>query len=113
MDTRTPDQTVCSSGGADTYHTTHGYINDKDRCLARLKRIEGQARGLHSMVDEERYCIDILTQISAVNAALRSVALGLLDDHMKHCVRDAAKLGGEEADAKFQEVTDAIACFAR
>ena len=112
MDTRTPDQAVSSSGGADTCHT-HGYINDKDRYLARLKRIEGQARGLHSMVDEEQYCIDILTQISAVNAALRSVALGLLDDHMKHCVRDAAKLGGEEADAKFQEVTDAIARFAR
>lgn len=113
MNTRTPDQAVSSSGGADTCHTTHGYINDKDRYLARLKRIEGQARGLHSMVDEEQYCIDILTQISAVNAALRSVALGLLDDHMKHCVRDAAQLGGEEADAKFQEVTDAIARFAR
>ena len=84
MDTRTPDQAASSSGGADTCHTTHGYINDKDRYLARLKRIEGQARGLHSMVDEEQYCIDILTQISAVNAALRSVALGLLDDHMKH-----------------------------
>lgn len=59
------------------------------------------------------YCIDILTQVSAVNSALRNVALGLLDDHMKHCVRDAAELGGEEADAKFQEVTDAIARFAR
>ena len=62
MDTRTPDQAVSSSGGADTCHTIHGYINDKDRYLARLKRIEGQARGLHSMVDEEQYCIDILTQ---------------------------------------------------
>lgn len=113
MDALTPDQTVPADNTTGTCHTTHGYINDKDRYLARLKRIEGQARGIHRMVDEEQYCIDILTQISAVNSALRNVALGLLDDHMKHCVRDAAELGGEAADAKFQEVTDAIARFAR
>ncbi len=73
-------------------HTTDGYITDKDRYPARLKRIEGQARGVARMVDEEQYCIDILTQISALTAALRGVALGLQDDHMKHCVLDAAQL---------------------
>lgn len=87
----------------------HGYISDKDRYLARLKRIEGQARGIHRMVDEEQYCIDILTQISALTNALRNVASGLLDDHIKHCVVDAARLGGEEAELKIKEVTDAVA----
>ena len=91
----------------------HGYISDKERYLARLKRIEGQARGIQRMVDEEQYCIDILTQISALTSALRNVGLGLLDDHMRHCVRDAALVGGEEAAAKFKEVADAIARFSR
>ncbi|WP_225213877.1 metal-sensitive transcriptional regulator [Corynebacterium gallinarum] len=113
MDALTPNQTVPTDDAAGTCYPTHGYINDKDRYLARLKRIEGQVRGIHRMVDEEQYCIDILTQVSAVNSALRNVALGLLDDHMRHCVRDAAQSGGEAADAKFQEVTDAIARFAR
>ena len=94
-------------------HTAHGYISDKDRYLARLKRIEGQARGIHRMIDEEQYCIDILTQISALTSALRNVGLGLLDDHMRHCVADAAQLGGEAADAKFKEATDAIARLMR
>lgn len=102
--TATPD-TEC--------HTTHGYISDKARYLARLKRIEGQARGIHRMVDEEQYCIDILTQISALTSALRNVGLGLLDDHMKHCVLDAAQLGDEAADAKIQEASDAIARLVR
>ena len=97
----------------DKCHTTHGYISDKDRYLARLKRIEGQARGIHRMVDEEQYCIDILTQISALTSALRNVGLGLLDDHMKHCVLDAAQLGSEAADAKIQEASDAIARLVR
>ena len=97
----------------DKCHTTHGYISDKDRYLARLKRIEGQARGIHRMVDEEQYCIDILTQISALTSALRNVGLGLLDDHMKHCVLDAAQLGDEAADAKIQEASDAIARLVR
>lgn len=86
----------------------HGYISEKDRYLARLKRIEGQTRGIHRMIDENAYCIDILTQISAVNAALRSVALGLLDDHLKHCVADAIS-DGQEADAKIKEASAAIA----
>ncbi len=90
-------------------HAHHGYMADKDRYLARLKRIEGQARGIHRMVDEEVYCIDILTQISALTKALEGVALGLLDDHMRHCVVDAAKHGGPEAELKLKEASDAIA----
>ena len=74
-------------------HESHyGYMADKDKYLARLKRIEGQARGIHRMVEEDKYCIDILTQISAMKSALENVALGLMDDHLKHCVIDAAKL---------------------
>lgn len=93
--------------------TTHGYISDKARYLARMKRIEGQARGIHHMVDEEQYCIDILTQISALTSALQGVALRLFDDHMKHCLLDAANLGGDAAEAKIQEASDAIARFVR
>jgi DNA-binding FrmR family transcriptional regulator len=91
----------------------HGYITDKDKYLNRLKRIEGQARGISRMVDEEKYCIDILTQISALNSALQAVAVGLLDDHLKHCVVDAARAGGDEADIKIKEATDAIARLVR
>ncbi|SIR64063.1 metal-sensitive transcriptional regulator [Williamsia sterculiae] len=86
----------------------HGYIADKDRYLARLKRIEGQARGIHRMIDEDTYCIDILTQISALNKALEGVALGLLDDHLRHCLVNAAQEGGPEADAKIKEAMQAI-----
>ena len=94
-------------------HAHHGYISDKDKYLARLKRIEGQARGIHRMVDEEQYCIDILTQISAITSALQNVALGLLDDHLSHCVADAVQLGGEAGDAKIKEASDAIARLVR
>lgn len=94
-------------------HTTHGYVGDKARYLARLKRIEGQARGIHRMIDEDTYCIDVLTQISAMTSALENVALGLLDDHLKHCVVDAAKAGGPEADAKIAEASAAIARFVK
>ncbi|WP_040320060.1 metal-sensitive transcriptional regulator [Aeromicrobium marinum] len=87
----------------------HGYISDKDRYLARLKRIEGQARGIHRMIDEDSYCIDILTQISALTSALENVALGLLDDHLRHCVVDAARAGGPEATEKLDEASRAIA----
>ena len=86
----------------------HGYISDKDRYLARLKRIEGQTGGIHRMIDENAYCIDILTQISAVNAALKGVALGLLDDHLEHCVANAIK-DGQEAEDKIKEASAAIA----
>jgi DNA-binding FrmR family transcriptional regulator len=94
-------------------HSHHGYISDKAKYLARLKRIEGQARGIHRMVDEEQYCIDILTQISALTSALQGVAVGLLDDHLKHCVTDAARSGGAVADAKLAEATQAIARLVR
>lgn len=112
METNTTSEFPTPHDTADC-HSSHGYITEKERYLTRLKRIEGQARGIHRMVDEEQYCIDILTQISALNSALRNVALGLLDDHLKHCVLDAAKAGGEEADAKIQEASEAIARFTR
>jgi DNA-binding FrmR family transcriptional regulator len=91
----------------------HGYIHRKDEYLRRLRRIEGQARGLQRMVEEEKYCIDILTQVSAMTKALHSVALGLLDEHMAHCVVDAAREGGPEAEAKLKEASDAIARLVR
>jgi CsoR family transcriptional regulator, copper-sensing transcriptional repressor len=91
----------------------HGYIQDKDAYLKRLRRIEGQIRGLQRMVDEENYCIDILTHVSAAMKALESVALGLLDDHLAHCVVDAARAGGPDAEAKLQEASAAIARLVR
>jgi DNA-binding FrmR family transcriptional regulator len=91
----------------------HGYIHAKDDYLRRLRRIEGQARGLQRMVEEEQYCIDILTQVSAVTKALQSVALGLLDEHVAHCVADAVRDGGPEADAKLKEASEAIARLVR
>lgn len=94
-------------------HAHHGYLADKEKYLARLKRIEGQARGIHRMVDEEQYCIDILTQISALTSALQGVAVGLLDEHLKHCVTDAVRSGGDVADAKLEEATRAIARLVR
>jgi len=91
------------------HHTHHGYIEDKTQYLQRMKRIEGQARGIARMIDEEQYCIDILTQISALTRAIQGVATGLLDDHLKHCVLDAAKSGNDdEALAKIEEATAAI-----
>ena len=89
-------------------HAHHGYMSEKDAYLRRLKRIEGQARGIHTMIEDEKYCIDILTQISAMTSALEAVALGLLEDHLSHCVVDAARRGGPEADAKVAEATAAI-----
>lgn len=91
----------------------HGYITDKDKYLKRLKRIEGQARGISRMIEEERYCIDILTQTDALTKALQGVALALLDDHLRHCVRDAAAVGGSAADAKLSEASAAIARLVR
>jgi DNA-binding FrmR family transcriptional regulator len=81
--------------------------------LTRLRRIEGQARGIQRMVEEEQYCIDILTQVSAMTKALQSVALGLLDEHMAHCVVDAARQDGYEAEIKLKEASDAIARLVR
>jgi len=97
----------------DEDQTQYGYISNKDAYLKRLRRIEGQARGLQGMVTDDKYCIDILTQVSAMTSALQSVALALLDDHLNHCVRNAAAAGGEEADAKIQEASAAIARLVR
>jgi DNA-binding FrmR family transcriptional regulator len=93
----------------------HGYIaaKSKDAYVKRLRRIEGQARGLQRMVEDEKYCIDILTQVSAMTKALQSVALGLLDDHLAHCVVDAARAGGPEAQEKVREASEAIARLVR
>ena len=102
------ETTIPVEASAESCHTTHGYIGDKSKYLARLKRIEGQARGIHRMVDEEKYCIDILTQVSAVTKALESVSLALLTEHMNHCVVAAARAGDDEADAMIDEVMAAI-----
>lgn len=91
----------------------HGYTGNKDAYLKRLRRIEGQIRGLQRMVDEDQYCIDVLTQISAATKALQSVALGLLDEHMAGCMVDAAKAGGTASEAKVREASDAIARLVR
>jgi DNA-binding FrmR family transcriptional regulator len=91
----------------------HGYIASKDDYLRRLRRIEGQARGLQKMVADEKYCIDILTQVSAMTSALQSVALGLLDEHLSHCVVRAAVEGGPAAEQKIQEASAAIARLVR
>jgi DNA-binding FrmR family transcriptional regulator len=96
-----------------TGHGTPGYSNDKAAVLARLRRIEGQVRGLSRMVEDDTYCIDVLTQVSATTRALESVALKLLDEHLAHCVVDAARAGGDEAETKVREATDAIARLVR
>ena len=90
-----------------------GYAGGKEDYLRRLRRIEGQARGLQKMVEDDKYCIDILTQVSAMTSALQSVALGLLNDHLSHCVVEAARTGGPESDAKVKEAADAIARLVR
>jgi CsoR family transcriptional regulator, copper-sensing transcriptional repressor len=91
----------------------HGYTPGKDEYLRRLRRIEGQVRGLERMVESDEYCIDILTQVSAATRALESVALGLLEDHLGHCVALAVAEGGEVAEAKVREASDAIARLVR
>ncbi len=93
--------------------TLPGYTEEKAAVQRRLKRIEGQIRGLQRMVDEERYCIEILDQISATTRALQAVALGLLDDHLSHCVMDAMAQGGGEGEAKIREASAAIARIVR
>jgi CsoR family transcriptional regulator, copper-sensing transcriptional repressor len=85
-----------------------GYSTDKSDVLARLRRVEGQVRGIARMVDEDTYCIDVLTQVSAATRALESVALLLLHEHVSHCVVDAARRGGDDAQQKVDELTDAV-----
>jgi CsoR family transcriptional regulator, copper-sensing transcriptional repressor len=87
---------------------TPGYHDNKDDLLKRLRRVEGQIRGLHRMVEEDAYCIDVLTQVSAATRALQSVAVGLVDEHLRHCVTDAVAAGGDEAERLVSEATRAI-----
>ena len=91
----------------------YGYTSSKDDYLKRLRRIEGQIRGLQRMVDEDKYCIEILTQVSAATKALHPVALGLMEDHLGHCVAQATAEGGDVAAAKVREASDAIARLVR
>lgn len=88
--------------------TTHGYSDDTAAYLTRLRRVEGQVRGIQRMVEEDAYCIDVLTQVAAVTRALQGVALGLLEDHLRHCVVEAGRTGGEELDDKLAEASAAI-----
>ncbi|HEX8759508.1 MAG TPA: metal-sensitive transcriptional regulator [Pseudonocardiaceae bacterium] len=87
----------------------NGYAQDKDAYLKRMRRIEGQIRGIAKMIENDEYCIDVLTQVSAATKALQAVALGLLDEHLKHCVTQAAAQGGQVTDAKVAEASAAIA----
>lgn len=91
----------------------HGYSQHKENYAKRLRRIEGQVRGIAKMIEDDKYCIDVLTQISAINNALQSVALGLLDEHLGHCVSQAVAEGGEQADVKLAEASAAIARLVR
>jgi DNA-binding FrmR family transcriptional regulator len=90
-----------------------GYQLSKDDYLRRLRRIEGQVRGLQQMIEDDRYCIDVLTQISSVSAALQGVSVGLLDEHLRHCVVEAAAAGGAEADEKLSEASEAVSRLLR
>lgn len=87
---------------------THGYVAEKDALLRRLRRVEGQVRGVATMVESDTYCIEVLTQISAATSALQAVALELVDDHLRHCVAGAVRAGGDEAEQKLTEASDAI-----
>jgi CsoR family transcriptional regulator, copper-sensing transcriptional repressor len=93
--------------------TMRGYTQEKDAYLKRLRRIEGQIRGLQRMVEEDIYCIDVLTQISAATRALQAVAIGLLEDHLGHCVTQAVEDGGPDAQAKVKEAAEAVARLVR
>ncbi|MGE0793720.1 MAG: metal-sensitive transcriptional regulator [Acidimicrobiia bacterium] len=90
-----------------------GYEMNKDELLARLRRVEGQVRGLQQMIEADRYCIDVLTQVSAATKALQGVALGLFDEHLRHCVADAVAAGGRDADEKLTEASAAVARLLR
>lgn len=91
----------------------HGYVGDKDALAARLRKVEGQVRGIARMIDGDTYCVDILTQVSATTKALEAVALVLLDDHLMHCVAEATEQGGTVAEDKLREASAAIARLVR
>jgi DNA-binding FrmR family transcriptional regulator len=102
-----------SEQGDTPAHEPPGYAGHKDAHLKRLRRIEGQVRGLQRQVESDTYCIDVLTQVSAATKALEAFALALLDEHLHHCVTDAITKGGEEAELKVQEASAAIARLVR
>ena len=91
----------------------HGYGDDKERLTKRLRRVEGQARGIQQMIEDDRYCIDVITQVSAATKALQAVALELLGSHLSSCVREAIDAGGPEAQVKIDEATEAVARLVR
>lgn len=110
----TTDTTADTTADTDAVpHAVPGYHDTKDAQLKRLRRIEGQVRGIARMVEEEQYCIDVLTQVSAATKALQAVALSLLDEHMSHCLVQAVATGGEERDEKLREASQAIARLVR
>ena len=112
-ETTATETTSASATGTSAAAGTPGYGDSKQAYLKRLRRIEGQIRGLQRMVDEDTYCIDVLTQVSAATKALQAVSLGLLEDHVAHCVVAAARTSDAEAQAKVREASDAIARLVR
>lgn len=91
----------------------NGYAKDREDYLKRMRRIEGQVRGIAKMIENDDYCIDVLTQVSAATKALQAVALGLVDEHLKHCVTEAVAEGGQVAEDKVAEASAAIARLVR
>ncbi len=113
---RTATDGAARPGGSATHgyqHRKPGYLASKDDHLKRLRRIEGQVRGLQRLVENDTYCIDVLTQVSAATKALEAFAIGLLDEHLSHCVAEALSRGGAEADEKVREASAAIARLVR
>jgi DNA-binding FrmR family transcriptional regulator len=108
-----PSHELAAPTGEPRNDSAPGYSDTKQAHLKRLRRIEGQVRGIARMVEQDQYCVDVLTQVSAATKALQAVALGLLDEHLSHCVAHAVAEGGEEGDAKLREASDAIARLVR
>lgn len=109
----TTTQRPVEPGPTPAHTGPHGYASDKEAYLKRMRRIEGQVRGIARMIDEDVYCIDILTQVSAVTKALQAVSIGLVEDHLGHCVVDAARSSEDEGAAKVREASEAIARLVR
>lgn len=103
----------CAARNGASSPVVPGYIATKDAQLQRLRRVEGQVRGIARMIEQDQYCIDVLTQVSAATKALQAVALSLLDEHLAHCVVDAVAAGGTERDTKLKEASAAIARLVR
>ncbi|MGN6331917.1 MAG: metal-sensitive transcriptional regulator [Motilibacteraceae bacterium] len=110
---RKVDEQVEGHSGEAAHHEVRGYTPRKDSHLKRLRRVEGQVRGLQRMVEEDKYCIDVLTQVSAATKALQAFSLELLEEHLNHCVAQALQSGGTEAEEKVREASEAIARLVR